>query len=138
MWGMQEQWKQKAVALVNQRVPNWVALYLFGSQVDRATHGGSDLDLALLASTPQDPQARWDLEQDLSRILGQSVDLIDLLRASTVFRQQVISSGTILAENQPSEREQFEVWVHSAYTRLNEERREILADIEQRGSVYGR
>jgi len=135
---MREQLKRKAVALVNQRVPNWVALYLFGSQAHHATHSDSDLDLALLASTPQDAQTRWDLEQDLSRILGQAVDLIDLLQASTVFRQQVISTATLLAEKQPSERERFEVWVHSAYTRLNEERREILADIEQRGSVYGR
>jgi hypothetical protein len=65
------------------------------------------------------------------------VDLVDLGAASTVMRAQVIGSGCVVADVDPVARQHFEVQALSAYALLNEERAGILADIRQRGRVYG-
>ena len=52
-------------------------------------------------------------------------------------RMQVLSAGTCLdAPDEPAHRE-FEMYAYSDYARLNEERREIVKGITERGVVYG-
>ena len=84
-----------------------------------------------------DPVDRWKLQEDLAAQAHQNVDLVDLRRASTVMRVQVLRDGRLLADVQPSVRASFEAIALSAYAHLNEERREILKDIAARGCVYG-
>lgn len=63
----------------------------------------------------------------LSGEFGTEVDLIDLSRASTVFRKEVIRTGEpVRVYDEPAMR-QFEMLALSDYARLNEERRETLA-----------
>jgi predicted nucleotidyltransferase len=110
---------------------------LFGSQAREDAGPGSDIDLAVLTLGNLDPVERWKLQEDLAAQAHQNVDLVDLRRASTVMRVQVLRDGRLLADLQPSVRANFEATALSAYARLNEERREILNDIAARGSVYG-
>lgn len=114
-----------------------MAVYLFGSHAAGAAHRDSDVDLAVLADAPLGDNERWQLAQTLAVMLGRDVDLVDLLRASTVMRVQVIDSGKLLFDSDTTRRQEFEARALSDYARLNEERREILADIRARGSVYG-
>lgn len=65
------------------------------------------------------------------------VDLVDLSRASTVMRMQVISTGCPLAALDAAAQEAFEDLTYSACARLNEERREILEQIRREGRVHG-
>ncbi len=95
------------------------------------------MDLAILPRKPLDSFKKWKLSQELSILLHHEVDLIDLLKASTVMRVQVISKGICLYEGNKIKKEMFENYVYSAYARLNEERREIIEDIKKRGRVYG-
>jgi predicted nucleotidyltransferase len=125
------------VDTIRRRVPGCVAIYLFGSRAtDTALHD-SDVDLAILGPAPLGEEERWALAQDVAVALGRDVDLVDLLRASTVLRVQVIGSGKLLFESDPTRRREFEAVALGAYTRLNEERRGILEDIRERGTVYG-
>lgn len=119
-------------------IPGLIAVYQFGSQVTGKMHKESDFDLAVLASAPIPPMKRFDLAQDLAMVAKCDVDVVDLRQASTVMRMQVISTGTCLFSANDLERETFETMVYSAYARLNEERREILKDIAQRGEVHAR
>lgn len=50
---------------------------------------------------------------------------------------QVVNTGRRLYCKDPFQVELFETTVFSSYVYLNEERREILRDIEERGSIYG-
>jgi len=125
------------VATVSHRVPGLAAVYVFGSQARDDAGPGSDIDLAVLTLGNLDPVERWKLQEDLAAQAHQNVDLVDLRRASTVMRVQVLRDGRLLADLQPSLRANFEATALSAYARLNEERREILNDIASRGSVYG-
>lgn len=70
-------------------------------------------------------------------LAGRDVDLVDLRAASTVLRARVIAEGERLFCAAESLCAEFEDVAFSAYARLNEERRAILQDIQQRGSVYG-
>jgi predicted nucleotidyltransferase len=127
----------RLVATVSDRVPGLAVVYLFGSQAREDAGPGSDIDLAVLTLGNLDPMDRWKLQEDLAAQAHQNVDLVDLRRASTVLRVQVLRDGRLLADLQPSVRATFEATALSAYARLNEERREILNDIAARGSVYG-
>ncbi|MFB6278224.1 MAG: nucleotidyltransferase domain-containing protein [Salinibacter sp.] len=122
---------------MKEAVPDVIAIYQFGSTVDGTEHAQSDLDLALLASSPLPNLDRWALQEDLAAELRRDVDLVDLRTASTVMQAQVLDTGTVLVETDRTARQQFEMRVCSAYALLNEERAEILEDVQTRGRVYG-
>jgi predicted nucleotidyltransferase len=125
------------IATVSDRLPGVAAVYLFGSQARDDAGPDSDIDLAVLTLGNLDPVDRWKLQEDLAAQAHRNVDLVDLRRASTVMRVQVLRDGRLLADVQPSVRASFEAIALSAYAHLNEERREILKDIAARGCVYG-
>ena len=128
---------EAVVRTVRSRVDDVVAVYLFGSLARGDTHAGSDVDLAILPRRPLESLARFDLQEELARLLGRDVDLIDLRSASTVLRAQVFTDDVLLYCGDRFTRELFEATALSDYARLNEERRGILEDIVRRGSVYG-
>ena len=119
------------------RVPGARALYLFGSRAEGAARPDSDLDLAVLPPRPLDPVERFDAQEALAAALGVDVDLVDLLSASTVMRAEVLRSGRVIYDADPTARAFWEVWTMSAYALLNEERVGILNDVRVRGSVHG-
>jgi predicted nucleotidyltransferase len=125
------------VRIVRARVPDVVAVYLFGSVARGDSHAGSDVDLALLPRRPLESLTRFDLQEELARQLGRDVDLIDLRAASAVSRAQVFTGDVLLFCGDRFARQLFEATALSDYARLNEERRRILDDIARRGSVYG-
>lgn len=122
---------------IRKSVPDLIALYRFGSQAKGTARPDSDIDLAVLARDPIPNIRRFDIAQELAAQLHRDVDLLDLRRASAVMRMQVLSAGTCLdAPDEPARRE-FEMYAYSDYARLNEERREIVKGITERGVVYG-
>ncbi len=129
--------KNCIVRFLTERFPNLKAIYLFGSSVNPDGRVKGDIDLAILPKNPISPWERWKAAQELAVQIETEIDLVDLLRASTVMRLQVISSGQCLYEERTEDRERYENAVFSAYVRLNEERRGILEDVYARGSVYG-
>lgn len=126
------------VGAVLDRLPGCIAIYRFGSWGTEAERPDSDLDIAILADQRLAPVRRWELAQTLASLARRDVDLVDLLCASTVLRLQVVAYGELLYSNGSSDVEQFEDTVFSSYARLNEERRDILTDVLQRGRVYGK
>jgi len=130
--------KEQLVQKLLENVSDCRAIYRFGTWGTAAERPDSDLDLAFLPCTPTDTVRRWELAQQLACLVGRDVDLVDLLTASTVLRMQVLANGERLYCSDSAEVESFEDLAFSEYARLNEERREILNDIRQKGSVYGK
>lgn len=126
------------VGAVLKSLPDCQAIYRFGSWGTSGQRPDSDIDLAILPASPLDPLRRWQLAQSLASLAGRDVDLVDLLRASTVLRMQVLATGDRLFCADDYAVELFEDVVFSSYARLNEERGEILSEIRARGSVYGK
>ena len=131
------QLKESLVATILESLPGCLAVYLFGSWGTEQQRHDSDLDLAVLPPQPLEPMGRWQLAQTLASLARCDVDLVDLLSASTVLRMEVVAHGERLYGAESSEVERFEDTVFSSYARLNEERRDILADVVRRGNIYG-
>lgn len=134
----QEQLLHLMISELEKSIPDLVAAYHFGTWATAAERANSDIDLAVLAREPLESVRRWELAERLARIAGRNVDLVDLGTASAVMRAQVVAPGErVFCADEPR-CTVFEDFVYSDYARLNEERREILADIHERGSVYDR
>jgi hypothetical protein len=97
-----------------------VAVYLFGSFA-RGTEGPlSDIDLAVLL---EPATARRDLEAltltylaEINRLLGtDEVGFLLLNAAPLTFRYEVIRSGKVLVDNDPTARRAFEVRTEDLY-----------------------
>lgn len=127
---------QAVVALLRRGIPELQAVYHFGSSAHASEHASSDVDLAVLAGKPCPPLTRFALSNACARLLHAEVDLVDLASANTVLVAQVIESGRLLFDHNPVLVAGFEVTAMAKYCQLNEERRELVADIQQRGCVY--
>lgn len=125
------------IDLLCEHLPKVIAIYSFGSSGTPYERKDSDVDLAVLSQSPVDSAYLWEVAQKIAKVIGKNVDLIDLLQASTVMRSQVISATKRLYCCDCQACESFEDYVYASYARLNEERQGILADIKQRGTVYG-
>lgn len=125
------------IEFVRQAIPDFIALYRFGSQANGNIRPESDVDLAVLACHPIPALRRFELAQELAAQLHRDVDLVDLRSASTVMRMQVISTGECLDAPDEAAQREFEMYAYSDYARLNEERREILKRVRASGMIYG-
>jgi uncharacterized protein len=125
------------VAALLTEIPTCQAIYRFGSWGSEAQRTDSDIDLAIMPLSSPEPVRLWMMAQTLASLAGRDLDLIDLLAAPTVLRMQVIAGGELLHCTDPDLVARFEDMVFSSYARLNEERRGILSDIRQRGTVFG-
>lgn len=96
----------------------------------------SDLDLAILLDKPADTIKLWDLAQKIATRIQREVDLIDLLAATTVFCFQIISTAKRIDNQNLQSCDSFEDLSYSMYLRLNEQRKEILDEIKNRGRIY--
>ena len=68
--------------------------------------------------------------------LGRATDLVDLRRVPPLLRFEVFQAGLRIAARDPTACDFFETAAVSAYQRLNVERRDLLQEIRQRGTVY--
>ncbi len=81
------------IQTLHSRVPNLLAIYAFGSQVQGTAGPDSDLDLAMLVAGYAEPLTLWELAGDLADTAGCAVDLVDLRAASTVMQYRIITTG---------------------------------------------
>lgn len=119
------------------RIPDLLAIYAFGSRIQGTARLDSDLDLAVLVAGYADPLILFEVANELADVAGYAVDLLDLRAASTVMQYQIITTGERwwTLDMQAA---LFEAFILSEKTALDVARAGLLADIRQRGTVYGR
>lgn len=125
------------VKRVQDRLPDLLALYAFGSRIQGNAGADSDLDLAVLVPGYADPLLLFDLAGELTDRAGCTVDLLDLRAASTVMQYQIITTG-VRWWQKDSQAALFEAAILSEKTALDEVRKALIDDIQHSGSVYGR
>ena len=128
---------QTIIETLTRHIPQLIAIYQFGSQVHGTARPASDLDVAVLTRGTIPAEQRFHIAQDLAAQLHRDVDLLDLRAASTVMRIQVLGTGRCLDTKDDEAKAEFEMYAYADYARLNEERRELLQGIKDRGLVYG-
>ncbi|CAD86136.1 nucleotidyltransferase domain-containing protein [Nitrosomonas europaea] len=118
-------------------ISDLLAIYAFGSRIQGTARLDSDLDLAVLVAGYTDPLILFEVANELADVAGYAVDLLDLRAASTVMQYQIITTGKRwwTLDMQAA---LFEAFILSEKTALDVARAGLLADIRQRGTVYGR
>lgn len=128
--------REALVHTLAARIPDLLAVYAFGSRITGAARVDSDLDLAVLVAGYADAVVLFDLAGELADVAGCAVDLLDLRAASTVMQYQIITTGQRWWRKD-IQADLFEAAVLSEKTELDAARAGVLADIQQRGTVYG-
>lgn len=123
--------------IIAGNVPDLIGIWLYGSVAKGVDTPESDLDIAILAQKSLPFDKRLSLSADLERQTRRDVDLIDLRKAPTVLRKEIIANGRRIHCVDLEACEIFEDFIFADYARLNEERAGILEDIFQRGSIHG-
>lgn len=122
--------------LLKKHLPDLQMVYIFGSSGTPFENQESDLDIAVLTPTRLDNVFRFNLSQEIARKISRDVDLIDLQQASTVLRFQIVSTGKRIYCRDKNFCALFETLVYSMYIRFNDERKEIVDQIRNRGQIY--
>ncbi|MBR4878042.1 MAG: nucleotidyltransferase domain-containing protein, partial [Rhodocyclaceae bacterium] len=128
--------REALVHTLAARIPDLLAVYAFGSRITGAARADSDLDLAVLVAGYADAVVLFDLAGELADVAGCAVELLDLRAASTVMQYQIIVTGQRWWRKD-IQADLFEAAVLSEKTELDAARAGVLADIQQRGTVYG-
>ena len=66
---------------------------LFGSMASGRTHAGSDIDVAVLCTSPLTAQRKMALIAELAQATGRPIDLIDLRTAGEPLLGQILQHG---------------------------------------------
>lgn len=127
----------KVLARLQDRLPELLAVYAFGSQATGEAGAKSDLDLAVLSAGPVESLVLWPLSGELADIVAIPVDLLDLRAASTVMQYRILTTGQRIW-SRDSRAALFESFILSEKTALDTARAALLADIQKEGKVYGR
>lgn len=126
-------------AAVLKHYPDVQAIYLFGSYAVNDAWPDSDVDIALLLPHETSQACGCllmsDLCIELESSLGREVDLINLRQVSTVLQKEVIMAEGRICQGDEYAADEFEMLTLSYYQKLNEERREILEEIQASGKI---
>jgi predicted nucleotidyltransferase len=132
--------EQTLIETICSFYPEVQAIYLFGSYGTEYENQISDVDIAVLL--PPDLAKREKslvlkpCHDALVIFFRRSVDLINLREVSTVFQNEIINTGKRVFMANENAVHEFEMLVWSFYQKLNEERREILADFFRTKRAY--
>jgi len=111
-------------------------IILFGSAAAGRMRDDSDVDLAFLSERSLDEYEVFIIAQELANELGRDVDLIDLSKASTVFKAYILGTGKIIYSSDENKKHEFQINTFKEYALLNEERKVILDRVRERGGIY--
>ena len=129
--------KQQIIQAVAELVPDYQALYVFGSYASGEAREGSDIDIGVLCP---DVKAGYDwfiVAGKLSSVIRIDVDLIQMRAVDDVINMQIITTGQQISAPDYFQAELFATHKFSDYVRLNEQRAPIIAQIKEQGQVYG-
>lgn len=133
---MLQRCKDNAIAKLNQHVsPEFVIV--FGSFAKGTENDKSDLDLAYYAEKELSDYERFLVAGELSCACDIEVDLVDIRKIDTVFRAQIFFTGDLLYSRNEQLFYKERMRAGSMYVTLNEQRKEVLKSIQERGNVYG-
>ena len=130
-----KQTEKKITEFLKMKIPGLLGIYIFGSFADNRLRPDSDIDIAFLTWEKISSVEKWKIQEELASQLDIDIDLVDLKDASVVLRAEVVENGVRIYTENEYECDNFEVTTYSMYADLNETRKDILNDIEEK---YGR
>jgi uncharacterized protein len=124
---------------IQSTLPQAQSAWLFGSAARNELRSDSDIDMAVLFEHGQAPDA-WalrNLAQELARLVGRNVDLINIQSAPSVLQKEIIEARHRLFAKDVEKTENFELFALSQYRDYNERFATEFAKVAATGKVYG-
>lgn len=112
-------------------------IYLFGSFAKGEGREDSDIDVAVYTEENISGYDIFIIANNLAFEVKRDVQIINLKDASTVFSAQIVGTREVLYCEDKSFMDRYNVRVFKDYTKLNEERKDILDSIKKDGKIYG-
>lgn len=109
--------------------------FVFGSTVSGRTSPSSDIDIALLFSTPPDAYGINDLRDELGDVLKKEVDIAVLNVGSPILKMQVLKSGVPVLKRNAAVYNAFFVDTLNQYDDLKQTRR-VSEESILKGRIY--
>jgi predicted nucleotidyltransferase len=128
---------EEDIAKINRCLQESLApflIILFGSCAKGTMRSDSDIDIAFFSEKDYDAYEVFIAAQELAALMRRDVDLVDLSRASTVMKAQIVSVGRVIHCSNEAHRMVFFMNTLKEYAVLNEHRLPVLAKIAGRGS----
>lgn len=122
---------------VREVLPQARAAWLFGSAAQGRFRPGSDLDIAVDVAQPLPAMERWDAAQRIARQFSVDVDLLDFRRISTVMQYQVLATGTLLFDCDPTATALYAGFVLSEYQNIQQWRQPMVRQLARRMASAG-
>jgi len=113
------------------------AIYRYGSAGSVYERQDSDIDIAILIDHVVPFQDMMKLTSKLMAATGRDIDFYDMKKYPVTLRVQIVLEGNRIYSKDLIAAETYDTHVLSDYVRLNEERRLILKDVQQREQIYG-
>lgn len=125
------------VDTVLQVVPSIIAIYRYGSAGTAFERPESDIDIAVLAPTRISARTRFDLLQRLAARLHGDADLQDIRALPVTLRALIVTQGERIFAADTAAADDHDACVLADHAALNEARRNIVADVRERGTLRG-
>ncbi len=129
--------KQVIVDVIVKALPDYLAIYIFGSYANKIATQSSDIDIAVLLSEAAPPGQIQVISDTIMLALKKDIDLIDLQAADNILSMQVLSKGIELSVKNQLQSDLYAAHKYTEYAHFNEQRTELLNSIKSRGSIYG-
>ena len=126
------------INLLRKRIPTLQAVYHFGSTARGEARDDSDVDVAFLSSELLRAGTLYELQGMCMEVTGGDVHLVELRKADPVFAMEVMGCGEAVFVCDADAVAEFETAAMSMYCAFNEETRDLVSAIAERGSVYAR
>ena len=110
--------------MINSLSPKLI--YIFGSIITNRVRNDSDIDISILADKQIDEYQLYMIFQQLADDLKRKVDIVDLKRAFTVLKAEILRDGKLIYNSDNQEKIHFQLRVLQDYVFLNERRLEII------------
>jgi predicted nucleotidyltransferase len=118
-------------------IKNPLAIYIFGSAAKGNFTNDSDIDIAILLQSPIEKHLLANIKAQLSLQLNRDVDVIDLNASSQVFQYEILSTAKKIETSDQSTVDQLEAKMLAMYLEFQDMRKDLLAEIKKKGSIYG-
>ena len=128
---------EKTVKLLKEKL-NCEAIILFGSYARGDQRQDSDVDIAIKTKKEISKKEIFELTQELEQLLKKDVDLVDLNAISDSFRYEILMNGQILYCEDSYKFDLYKLDMFREYLELNESRKDIIDNIKNGGTIYGK
>lgn len=120
------------IDFLQKKLSGIFAIYLYGSYASNLANADSDVDIAFLTEDKISAVQKWKIQEELAAKIDIDVDLVDLKDASVVLRKEIVEKGKLIYSSDKYKTESFEMTTFSMYLDLNETRKHILNDYEEK------